>query len=158
VRYEIRGRVIDQFTNEGIAGVRVEAWDKDFVLDDYLASAVTISDGSFSLTFEDSAFREFFLDNWPDLYFKVYCYNELLASTEDSVLWNVTSAETGVEIIAPHPQPPACEELVIAGLGVGTLDVESPPQQTLAAPGWYLLFVLNASRVPFIGHWLRLTP
>ena len=110
MRYEIRGRVIDQFTSEGIAGVRVEAWDKDFVLDDYLASAVTISDGSFSLAFDDSAFREFFPENWPDLYFKAYCYSELLASTEDSVLWNVTSAETGVEIIAPHPQPPACGE------------------------------------------------
>jgi len=49
-------------------------------------------------------------------------------------------------------------ELVIAGLGAGTLDVEAPPQANLAPPGWYLMFILNASRVPSIGRWVRLTP
>ena len=39
MRYEIRGRVIDEFTGDGIGGVRVEAWDKDFLFDDYLGSA-----------------------------------------------------------------------------------------------------------------------
>jgi hypothetical protein len=48
-------------------------------------------------------------------------------------------------------------ELVIAGLGAGTLDVEAPPHANLAPPGWYLLFILNASRVPSQGRWVRLT-
>src|SRR5687768_9825851 len=100
MRYEITGRVVDTFTGDGIGGVRVEAWDKDFFLDDFLGSAITISDGSFSISFDDSAFREFFFDNWPDLYFKVYCYNELLASTEDSVLWNIQNPQVGVTIQA----------------------------------------------------------
>lgn len=110
MRYMIRGRVIDQFTGDGIGGVRVEAWDKDFLLDDYLGSATTISDGAFSIPFDDSAFRDVFFDNWPDLYFKVFCYNELLASTEGSVLWNVSNPQIGVEIKASLPSPPVCDE------------------------------------------------
>ncbi|HEX5719885.1 MAG TPA: galactose oxidase early set domain-containing protein, partial [Thermoanaerobaculia bacterium] len=49
-------------------------------------------------------------------------------------------------------------ELVITGVGAGTLDIETPPQANLAPPGWYLLFLLNSSRVPSIGRWVRLTP
>ena len=41
MRYEIRGRVIDAVSGDGIGGVRVEAWDKDFGLDDYLGVAST---------------------------------------------------------------------------------------------------------------------
>jgi hypothetical protein len=49
-------------------------------------------------------------------------------------------------------------ELVISGTGAGTIDVESPPNPNLAPPGWYLLFVLNVSRVPSVGRWVRVTP
>jgi hypothetical protein len=49
-------------------------------------------------------------------------------------------------------------ELVIAGLGAGSLNVESPPHANLAPPGWYLMFILNSSRVPSMGRWVRLTP
>jgi plastocyanin len=110
MRYEIKGQVIDSFTSEGIAGVRVETWDKDFGVDDYLGSTTTLNDGSFSIAFDSSAFADLFWDTWPDLYFKVYCRNELLTSTENSVLWNVTSPHIGVTIKAPHPKPPSCGE------------------------------------------------
>lgn len=39
MRHEIRGRVVDQFTGDGIGGVRVEAWDKDFLAEDFLGFA-----------------------------------------------------------------------------------------------------------------------
>jgi plastocyanin len=109
MRYRIAGRVVDSFTGDGIGGVRVEVWDKDFVIDDYIGSATTVSDGTFTIRFDDAAFREFF-DRIPDLYFRVYCRNELLASTENSVLWNVTQADLGVTIKARHPKPPDCAE------------------------------------------------
>jgi hypothetical protein len=48
-------------------------------------------------------------------------------------------------------------ELVISGAGAGSITVEEPPQRNLAPPGWYLLFILNASRAPSVGRWLRLT-
>lgn len=49
-------------------------------------------------------------------------------------------------------------ECVISGVGPGTVSVEPPPNANLAPPGWYLLFVLNSSRTPSLGRWIRLTP
>jgi hypothetical protein len=49
-------------------------------------------------------------------------------------------------------------ELVIAGIGAGTVTAEEPPLANIAPPGWYLLFVLSASRVPSKGRWIRVTP
>ena len=77
MRYDIRGRVVDDL-GDGIAGVRVEAWDKVFIHDDQLGSAGTITDGSFSISFDENAFNDIFLDKRPDLYFKVFCYNKRL--------------------------------------------------------------------------------
>lgn len=109
MRYTIRGRVIDVATGNGISGVRVEAWDKDFFFDDHLGTTTTITDGSFSIEFDESTFREFF-DRMPDIFFRVYCYNQLLASTEDSVLWNVKDPAVAVEIEAILPDPPTLTE------------------------------------------------
>jgi plastocyanin len=109
MRYEIRGRVIDAVSGDGIGGVRVEAWDKDLGLDDYLGVASTITDGSFVIGFDDTAFRDLF-DRWPDIYFKVFCYDTLLASTENTVVWNVKQPQVGVTIKAQHPDPPECKE------------------------------------------------
>jgi len=49
-------------------------------------------------------------------------------------------------------------ELVISATGAATIDVQSPPDPNLAPPGWYLLFVLNASTTPSEGRWIRVTP
>jgi plastocyanin len=138
MRYEIRGRVIDSFTSDGIAGVRVEAWDADFLFpDDFLNWATTRSDGGFTIIFDESAFREFF-DKSPDLYFKVFCYNQLLVSTKDSVVWNVGEAQSSVEIKAPHPQPLPCDERHIY-LKIEPIDHYSPvfPTDHPIAPAEY---------------------
>jgi hypothetical protein len=49
-------------------------------------------------------------------------------------------------------------ECVITAAGGGTVDAVAPPNALLAPPGWYLLFILDASRVPSEGRWIRLTP
>jgi plastocyanin len=139
MRYEIRGRVVDEFTGDGVGGVRVEAWDADFIFtDDFLNWAVTRSDGSFRVTFDTSAFQDLFFDKAPDLYFKVFCFNELLASTRDSVIWNVSRPDTSVEIKARHPKPPAREERHIY-LKIERIEGYSPvmPQDKVVPPVQY---------------------
>ncbi len=45
--FRITGRVIDSTSQQGIAGLRVEAWDKDMVFNDLVGSAVTDEQGAF---------------------------------------------------------------------------------------------------------------
>lgn len=39
-----------------------------------------------------------------------------------------------------------------------SLSVQAPPNGNVAPPGWYLLFIVNAGRVPSVAKWIRLTP
>ncbi|AOY80603.1 beta-1,3-glucanase family protein [Moorena producens JHB] len=96
--FHISGRIIGQKTRQGVAGLLVEAWDKDLIIDDLLGSTMTKADGTFQLSFDESYFRELFSDKQPDLYFKIYNQEELIKSTEDSVLWNVKEQESEVVI------------------------------------------------------------
>ena len=96
--YRVAGRVIDRKTRRGIKDVKVEAWDKDLIIDDLLGSAITGDQGGFAIRFDESDFRDLFLDREPDLYFKVFRGDELIKSTEDSVLWNVEREDIEVEI------------------------------------------------------------
>jgi len=87
--FKIAGRVVDRRTQSGIAGLRVESWDKDLVLKDQVASAVTNADGAFQIELDDQRIKELFADRRPDLFFRVFDDGRLLRSTEDSVLWNL---------------------------------------------------------------------
>lgn len=48
-------------------------------------------------------------------------------------------------------------ECAIIGGTATTLQIEAPPNGFVAPPGWYLLFVVDNSRVPSVGSWIRLT-
>lgn len=48
-------------------------------------------------------------------------------------------------------------EVVVSALAAGALTVDMPANANLAPPGWYLLFILNASRVSSLGRWVRVT-
>lgn len=96
--YSVKGQVIDQATGIGIGGVRVDAWDKDLIFDDPVASVIADGFGFFQFSFDESYFRGIFFDRRPDLYFKIYRAQKLIWSTEDSVLWNIDSQLTEVVI------------------------------------------------------------
>src|SRR5690349_11785165 len=97
-KYLILGRVISRTSQQGVPNLRVEAWDKDQIVNDLVGNAVTDADGAFRIEFDSSYFRELFSDREPDLFFKVFDGSKLIKSTEDSVLWNVDAGETEVVI------------------------------------------------------------
>ena len=74
MRYDIRGRVVDQFTDNDIGEVRGEAWDKDLrLLDDLLEAVGAQSRGVFSISFNEHVSKALI----PS---KGAWYNDLLAS------------------------------------------------------------------------------
>jgi hypothetical protein len=96
--YQVLGKVINLRDRRGFPGLRVEAWDKDLLVDDLVGSAITDDQGAFRIEFDQTHFQELFLDREPDLFFKVYQAETLLKSTEDAVLWNVKNRETEIKI------------------------------------------------------------
>jgi hypothetical protein len=95
-KYQIVGRVVS--SRQGVPNIRVEAWDKDLLANHLVSSAVTGADGRFQMQFDASYFSELFLDRQPDLFFKVFYGDQLIKSTEDSVLWNVAAGKTEIVI------------------------------------------------------------
>ena len=93
--FRISGRVIDQ-RNQGVAGLRVEAWDKDLIRNDLVGSAVTNDQGMFQITLKESYFQERFESRRPDLFFTVSHGSVVIKDTRDSVLWNVSAGDTYV--------------------------------------------------------------
>ncbi|HBB31404.1 MAG TPA: hypothetical protein DDZ80_21630 [Cyanobacteria bacterium UBA8803] len=96
--FQILGSVIDSKTSGQVSGLRVEAWDKDLIINDLVGSAVTDERGNFHIEFDESYFQELFADRQPDLFFRIFRDNQLLKSTEDSVLWQVAPGQTQVLI------------------------------------------------------------
>jgi hypothetical protein len=114
--FHITGRVIDKNTKAGIQGMHVQAWDKDLIFDDLVGSAETDQNGQFEIYFSTAHFRGFF-ERRPDLFFKVYRdrgLQQLIASTEDSVLWNVRQAEIPV-MIEVDMLPDGSAQFVVSG-------------------------------------------
>lgn len=101
--FRISGRIIDRKTHCGVSGLRVEAWDKDLIVNDLIGSTITDDQGAFQLEFDESDFQDLFLDRKPDLFFKIFHNTQLIGSTENSVLWNVEAGETEVAIEVEVP-------------------------------------------------------
>ncbi|MGD2087631.1 MAG: neuraminidase-like domain-containing protein [Candidatus Aminicenantes bacterium] len=113
--YRIRGTVTGKQDGQGIANLRVEAWDKDLIIDDLLGSTKTDKTGGFALEFDSSYYKELCFDRKPDIYFKVYKGEELVCSTEDSVLWNVTEPDIDIIIKVDMTHTIKKEQFTVSG-------------------------------------------
>lgn len=81
--FVIRGRVIDAESRQGAHGLRVEAWDMDLLVDDFVGKAeATGPDGRFSIRFDERHFRGLFGERHPDLFFRVFDGETLLLQTD----------------------------------------------------------------------------
>ena len=96
--YTIKGRIVNKQTKQGISALRVEAWDKDLVIHDFVGEAVSAEQGAFRIEFTSERFRELFFDRKPDLFFKVFHEGKQIHSTEDSVIWNYENSEREIVI------------------------------------------------------------
>ncbi len=114
--YCIQGQIVDQQTRLGLGRIRVEVWDKDMIKEDLVGYGVTDRHGGFQIQFAEADFKDWFFDRQPDLYFKVYDGERLIASTETTVKWNTTTIDK-----------PICVEVnreaasIGAGLGITNL-------------------------------------
>ena len=48
-------------------------------------------------------------------------------------------------------------ECAIVGGNAGSVRAQAPPNGNVAPPGYYLLFIVSAGRVPSVARWIRLT-
>lgn len=90
--YTATGQVIDRDTNEGVAKLSVEAWDTNTQRAQApLGKAATDDNGRFSITLD---LKKLQYEQAPDLFFKVFLNEQLVDSTESSVLWNANTQES----------------------------------------------------------------
>lgn len=80
--FRITGIVLDAVSGNRFPALRIEAWDKDLLVDDLVGSSVSDADGHFRIDFDESYFRELFVDRRPDLLFRVFDGERLLGTTE----------------------------------------------------------------------------
>ena len=93
-RFRVRGVVRDEASGKPVAGLRVQAFDKDLFSDDFLGDTTTDAEGSFEIRFTDADFKDA-VESQPDLYLTVFepGRHEPIADTSYEIRENASSDE-----------------------------------------------------------------
>jgi hypothetical protein len=80
------GTVVEQESGKPLAGLRIRAYDKDWVFDDDLGETTTDAAGRFEISYSEVQFRDL-EETQPDVYVRVYDAggSRLLFSSEKAV-------------------------------------------------------------------------
>ena len=96
--YQVVGQVIEKRTRRGIAGVAVEARDRDTRYHDMLGQTHTDEQGGFRIGFEPEDFGDFAPDHAPDLFFRLSIDGEQVLDTMDRTMENLAPGRTSVTL------------------------------------------------------------
>ena len=104
----ITGRVIERKTKQGLSNLRVEAWDKDLIVKNAVGAATTDQQGAFVIETSKGQLNDLFATRHCVLFFKVFRDDQLITSTEGSVLWDrdAQDAEIVIKVNIDSPTPP----------------------------------------------------
>ena len=97
-KYKIQGTVSSKRDGRGVPNLKVEAWDKDLLIDDLFQHYPADKNGRFTLRFDETYYQEICVDRKPDIYFKVFLEDKEIHSTKDKVIWNYDNAEKEITI------------------------------------------------------------
>lgn len=80
------GTIVEEGSKKPLQGLRVRAYDKDWVFDDRLGETLTDATGRFEIAYTEVQFRDL-EETLPDLYLRVYDASgkKLLYSSEKAV-------------------------------------------------------------------------
>lgn len=70
-REKVTGRIVQRNEGEPIKGAKVQVWDKDMLIDDFLGESSTDEKGRFEVEFGTSDFKDGVYENRPDIFLKV---------------------------------------------------------------------------------------
>ncbi len=103
----ITGHAISRRIRCGVAGLRAEAWSLDPPLDGPPSGTETGYEGTSWVEFEERLLCELFREWPPEVFFKAVRGDELIASTEGSVVWQPDdpSVEIVIKVSLPTEAP-----------------------------------------------------
>lgn len=100
--FVVYGKVVGKESRKSIAGLTVEALDKNLVFDDRLGSAITDEDGHFEIVYSKDDFQEIFFDQKPNIYLRVKNQiGETIYTAEEWVKYGVDRVEE-FEMVIPE--------------------------------------------------------
>lgn len=107
----ITGRITYHQASSNLSDLRIEAWDAYLNLNEPVASTFTDVQGTFQIQLDEAYLQGLFSQQQPELYFKVFRGDELMANTQHSLIWHPGDEQTELVIeignsAIPTPQPP----------------------------------------------------